>query len=388
MRITRLLVAGYRSIRELEVPLGQVNVITGPNGAGKSNLYRSLLLLGAAARGELSRALAAEGGLPSALWAGPRVSGRRKAPPVRLRLGLHLDPLRYELQLGLPVPRQVTYRWGGELVRQGTLFARDPEVKEETLEVPVPGRARPVRLLERKDQTAWLQDEDGRRVGYPLAIERSESVLAQLSDPRRYPELVALRAAFAGWRVHHHLRTDPDAPVRRPQPGLRTPVLSPDGSDLLAALHTIREEGDAPALEEAVRRALPQVARFEVLPDDEGRLRLELHVGGVQRPFGLQELSEGTLRYLALCAALLSPALPALLCLNEPEASLHPDLIAPLARLLLRASRSAQLWITTHSPALAAALAQGSGEPPLRLAVRAGRTVLAHGDGLDPDEEE
>lgn len=377
MRITRLSVHGYRSIRALQLPLGQVNVITGPNGAGKSNLYRSLLLLGAAARGELARALAQEGGLPSALWAGPRRHGRRKPPPVRLRLGLELQAFRYELQLGLPVPRQVTYPWGGELVRAGTLFARDPEVKQETLDVPVRGRARPVRLLERKDQSAWLQDEEGRRVSYPLELVRSESVVSQLSDPRRFPELAALREVFGGWRVHHHLRTDPDAPVRRPQPGARTPVLSADGSDLLCALHTIREDGDARALEEAVRRALPQVERFEVVADDQGRLSLELRVRGVPRPFGLEELSEGTLRYLALCAALLSPRPPALLCLNEPEASLHPDLLAPLAGLLLRASRSAQLWVTTHSPALAAALAAGSGEPPLRLRLRAGATELA-----------
>lgn len=364
MRLTRLRVQGYRSIRALDLPLGQVNVITGPNGAGKSNLYRALLLLGAAARGELARALGREGGLPSALWAGPRKQATRRKAPVRLVLGLELESLRYELQLGLPVPRQ-------------TLFQRDPEVKEETVDVPVRGRKTPVRLLERKNETAWLQDEEGRRVGYPLQIVGSESILSQISDPRRFPELAALRESFTGWRVHDQLRTDPEAPLLRPRVGVRTPVLADDGGDLVAALQTIREDGDALALERAIGGALPQVERFEVECDDLGRLSLRLFVRGVSRPFGLEELSEGTLRYLALTAALLSPRPPALLCLNEPERSLHPDLLAPLAELLVRASRRAQLWITTHSAALAAALAEGTGEPPIRLAMRRGETVLA-----------
>lgn len=367
MRLTRLQVQGYRSIRGLDLPLGQVNVITGPNGSGKTNLYRALLLLGAAARGELARALGREGGLPSALWAGPRKQVTRKKAPVRLVLALQLESLRYELQLGLPIPR-------------ATLFTRDPEVKEETVSVPLPGRKTPVLLLERKGETAWLQDEEGRRVGYPLQITGSESVLSQVSDPKRFPELAALRESFTGWRVHDQLRTDPEAPLLRPRVGVRTPVLADDGGDLLAALQTIRENGDAEALDRAIGAALPQVSHFLIRADDLGRLSLELFVHGVSRPFGLEELSEGTLRYLALAAALLSPRPPALLCLNEPERSFHPDLLAPLAELLVRASHRAQLWITTHSPALALALAQGSGEPPIRLAMKKGETVLASGE--------
>lgn len=69
--LTTLAIAGYRSVRELIVPLGRLNVITGPNGSGKSSVYRSLRLLAETARGGLITSLAREGGLPSTLWAGP-----------------------------------------------------------------------------------------------------------------------------------------------------------------------------------------------------------------------------------------------------------------------------------------------------------------------------
>jgi predicted ATPase len=88
---------------------------------------------------------------------------------------------------------------------------------------------------------------------------------------------------------------------------------------------------------------------------------------GFHDPFDARELSDGTLRYLCLLAALLSPRPPSVLALNEPETSIHPDLLEPLARLLLRASRSSQLWITTHSEALAAMIERESGSAPIRL---------------------
>jgi predicted ATPase len=95
------------------------------------------------------------------------------------------------------------------------------------------------------------------------------------------------------------------------------------------------------------------------------------------RPLGLTELSDGTLRYLCLIAALLSPRPPALLALNEPETSLHPDLLSPLGQLIARAARESQLWITTHSRALAEHVERLSGETPVELRLVDGETRLA-----------
>ncbi len=376
MRLTELRVAGYRSLRALRVPLRPVNVIVGPNGCGKSNLYRSVLLLAAGARGELARALAAEGGMPSVLWAGPRRATRRKQEPVRLELGLTLEgphgAMSYDLACGLPVPGMPT------------LFPFDPEVKEETVGVPQARRARPVLLLERKNDSAWLRDREGVRVAYPLELVRSESVLSQLQDPHRYPELSVLRELFARWRFYHQFRSDAESPLRRPRVAVRTFALADDGGDLASALQTIRENGDGEALDAAIARGLPQVARLRLDPGEQG-LALSLELKHLPRPITAPELSDGTLRYLCLCAALLSPRPPLLLALNEPEASLHPDLTDGLADLIAHAARRTQLWVTTHSRALAEGIRERTGEAPLELALEGGETVLA---GAPRDELE
>jgi predicted ATPase len=97
---------------------------------------------------------------------------------------------------------------------------------------------------------------------------------------------------------------------------------------------------------------------------------------GFQRAFTAGELSDGTLRYLCLLAALLSPRPPAFVALNEPETSLHPDLLEPLGGLIARASRATQLLVTTHSEALAAHIAAHTGALPLRLRNTEGETQV------------
>ncbi|MFO0896972.1 MAG: AAA family ATPase [Pirellulales bacterium] len=104
---------------------------------------------------------------------------------------------------------------------------------------------------------------------------------------------------------------------------------------------------------------------------------------GLARPFSALELSDGTLRYLCLLAALLSRRPPALLALNEPETSIHPRLIEPLGRLIAAAAERSQVWVTTHSEALAAQLARASGAEPIRLEKVAGETRVAQPDDDD-----
>src|SRR5262249_31197021 len=148
---------------------------------------------------------------------------------------------------------------------------------------------------------------------------------------------------------------DKDAPARQPQLGTRTPILSHDGSDLAAALQTIREIGDATALDEAIEDAFPG-SRLNIVVEQDGRFVINSYHKVLLRPLSGAELSDGTLRYLLWIAALLTPRPPSLMVLNEPETSLHPDLLPALARLVVRASENTQVWVVSHAKALIAAL--------------------------------
>jgi predicted ATPase len=105
--------------------------------------------------------------------------------------------------------------------------------------------------------------------------------------------------------------------------------------------------------------------------------------------FEASELSDGTLRYLALAGALMAYRLPSFIVLNEPETSLHPDLLDPLARLIASAAERTQIWLVTHSEHLAAALARHGGVKPRTVVKRDGATRI---DGLtiggDPHDED
>ncbi|MGB8944831.1 MAG: AAA family ATPase [Streptomyces sp.] len=340
--ISTLAVENYRSLRKLIVPLDRLNVVTGGNGTGKSSLYRALRLLADSARGGAVSALAREGGLPSAMWA-----GEKKAEASGLRLGFAGDDFGYAVDFGYPIPTSGTGA-------APSLFNLDPEIKREcTWAGPV---LRPAALLsDRSGPAVRTRTADG---GWHRSqgIRPYDSMLSELADPQLAPDLLRLRELIRSWRFYDHVRTDAEAPARAARIGTRTPVLGHDGADLAAALQTIREIGDPAALDAAVDDAFPG-SRVRTV-DSGGRFELQLHQRGLTRPLGAAELSDGTLRYLLWTAALLTPRPPSLLVLNEPETSLHPDLLRPLADLILTATKDTQVVLVTHARPLAEAVAK------------------------------
>jgi predicted ATPase len=323
----------------------RLTVITGGNGAGKSNVYRGLRLLADAADGNLGRALAREGGMLSAMWAG-KDRPTKPGAGTRLSVGFADDDIAYELRLGMPAPPPPPDM-------PPPPFAFDPQVKEETIRTLAKPR---VKLLERRNRSVMLRDEEGRPQTFAAQIDLDESVLSQLAEPHRYPVLAMLRERLRRWRFYHQIRTDPDSPVRASHIGTRTPVLAHDGADLAAALATILEIGDDEALQQAVSDAFDG-ASIAIESAAGGLVLLKLLTPGLLRPLDVAELSDGTLRYLALLAALQSPRPPELLVLNEPETSLHPRVLAPLAQQIVAAAERSQVIVVSHAARLVEAIA-------------------------------
>lgn len=333
-----LAVAGYRSLRDVIVPLAPLTVVTGPNGSGKSNLYRALRLLASAARGELVGAVAREGGLPSLLWAGPEDGGEQgtvRRKPVAVQLGFASDELGYLVDLGIPQ------------ADQASPFARDPEIKRE--QVFAGAIAKPATLLIDRLR-GHTRVRDGAWTDLDQTLASYESIVTDLADGDTAPELLTLRRMMSAWRFYDHFRVDADAPARRAQVGTRSQTLAHDGANLAAVWATVVDAGHGAALDRAVSEAFPG-SRVRIDAAD-GLFRLRLHQPGLLRPLDAAELSDGTLRYLLLCAALL-PARPApLIVLNEPEASLHTALLEPLAALIAAAAERTQLIVVSHARAL------------------------------------
>lgn len=163
--------------------------------------------------------------------------------------------------------------------------------------------------------------------------------------------------------------------------GTHTAALADDGSDLAAALQTIREIGDGPALDAAVHDAFAG-AHIEIAIE-QGRFELLMHQPGLLRPLRASELSDGTLRYLILMAALMTPRPPPLLVLNEPETSLHPDLLPDLGRLIAAACVRTQIIVVSHAARLVAALADAPQSLSWRLVKDLGETRIEGLHALD-----
>ena len=342
---------GYRSLQSVAYPMSGLDVLVGANGVGKTNLYRALELLQSAARNTLAEDLAREGGLKLALWAGPRRRGEQ--PELKLEVGV-ADPdhhatgsvYKYAVTVGYPT------------VTTGA-FTFEPQIKEETISHV--GGPRPYPLVERRNHAVKARDDEGHWGLIDIDLLASETVLGRLEDPSRYPELDAIRRTLLQWRFYHSLRTDADSPLRRPCPAVATPTLASDGSNLAGVFATLSGIiGDTADLSRTVHAAFPG-ARLQPSVDERWARFGVSFPEFPDRLFDADELSDGTLRFLALAGALLAYRLLPFVALNEPESSLHPELIKPLAGLIARAAKRTQLWLVTHSTALADAVAEAGG---------------------------
>ncbi|MCB1211237.1 MAG: AAA family ATPase [Verrucomicrobiales bacterium] len=324
---------GYRSLSDLRLKLAQVTVLRGPNGVGKSNVYRALRLLSSLADGSFARAVADEGGMPSLLWAGNEKVKRT----THLELSVETDIFKYELDCGL-MP---------QAPNDPNPFKLDPDIKTESLKLGG-------RVVGKRNRAQFRVTDSRGKFGEDQPIDSAVSMLTPLRDAQNYPGLLHARNTLAAWRFYDSIRTDPAAPPRQAVRGYWSPVLAEDASNLPAVVASIAQSDQATEFREALALAFPQ-ARLQVTCDR--FFELSFISEHLPRPLTGAELSDGTLRFICLAAALCSPQPPPLLVLNEPESSLNESLIPALATLIAKAAERSQIVIVTHSTVLSQAIA-------------------------------
>ena len=231
MKIREVSIAGYRSLRAIRFPVGQLTVFVGANGVGKTNLYRALQLLQAAAAGTLARELASEGGMDSAVWAGKRKVNK----PVRIKLyvGLGADTDKAgqsSFDYDDRSRRRVFLRHRGRRLPMPAAAALglEPQVKEETL-IYHRRRAAADASSNARVGVRPLIDDEGRKHALGADLLATETALGALRDPGRFGDIDLVRRTLLDWRFYHDFRSDKDSPLRQPCLAVTTPTLASDG---------------------------------------------------------------------------------------------------------------------------------------------------------------
>nr|WP_255701935.1 AAA family ATPase [Bordetella sp. LUAb4] len=321
--------------------LRPLNVVIGPNGSGKSNLIEAIdLIRSAPSTSEKSNLLATirdGGGVRDWLWKGAAKTPQASINAVFEYASRGPTDLRYVLSFS-----EVGQRF---------------EILDERVENAKPDRAHPSPyfyyrfenghgVLNIKGTQRRLQRED---------IDPTASILSQRKDPDQYPELTYLSNAFGKIRLYREWSFGRYTTPRLPQKAdLPNDLLEPDARNLGLVLNRLRREPDVKKkLLDALRALYEGIDDFDVQVEG-GTVQVFFHEGRYTVP--ATRLSDGTLRYLCLLAILCHPNPPPLVCIEEPELGLHPDVLPTLASLLKDASQRTQLIVTTHSDVLIDAL--------------------------------
>jgi predicted ATPase len=316
--------------------LRSLNVVIGPNGSGKSNLIEAIGLLHAAPseRG-LQTTIREGGGVRDWLWKG----GAQLAPTASINAVLDYPAGKTDLRYIL-----------GFTEEEQRFKIQEEHVKKAYLDA---GDNRPAFYYRLKDGRGVINVQGRRLLG--KNIELTSSILAQRKDPDRYPELTCLGDSFSKIRLYREWTFGRYATPRLPQKvDMPNDSLEPDAKNLAMVLNRLRCDFSAKKkLLNALHALYDGIGDFDVKL--EGGTALAFLQEG-QYIIPATQLSDGTLRYLCLLAILCHPEPPPLICIEEPELGLHPDVLPTLANLLKDAAERTQLIVTTHSDVLVDAL--------------------------------
>jgi predicted ATPase len=328
LKIRNLLSFGEESP---EISLGDLNVLVGPNASGKSNLMEVLGLLRSTPK-DLAEEVGDRGGIAELLWKG---KSKSKSPTATITVKAEPAGVKHTLMYEIAFTRI-----GGQL-----------KILDERIENEKP--------LDGHDRVYFYFHFNGGRpilnvAGEQRSLKREEvdpqqSILSQRQDPDQYPEVTYLGRLFGSFRLYRNWEFGPTSGTRDLYgAGQKNDYLEEDISNLGLMLNKLRADPEAKS--ELLRHLKMFYSGAEdiLTPIQGGLVDLRIEEeNGITIP--ASRLSDGTLRWLSLLTILLHPDPPPLVCIEEPELGLHPDMIQPLALLLSRASLKSQLIVTTHS---------------------------------------
>jgi predicted ATPase len=360
-RFLDLSIKGFRRLNDVDFALRPLCVMIGANSTGKTSVLDVLSLLANSAKGKLSASMTELSGLPSVL-----TYDRAKELCMGISMEVpNYEPLKYSLKLG---PQGVAY-----------------VIEEETLSQERRPQPPPFRHIDsHAANVKYFEVDEGRIVRPNWEHNPLETSLAQVPKMFREPE--EFRNRLASSTFYHVLNVDPRSPVRLPQQMQPATLPGRSGEELVSCLFYLREtqRNRFEAVEDSLRTAFPRFDRLDFPPVAAGTLALAWREHGFSKQLYMHQLSEGTLRFLWLTTLLQSPGLTALTLLDEPEVSLHPELLSLLAELLREASGRSQLIVATHSDRLIRFLQPS--EILLMNSTEDGMTSVTWADELDLDQ--
>jgi predicted ATPase len=342
-----------------------LTVTIGPNGSGKTALLEVFQLLQNAAQEKLAEAIEGLGGLDVVLSKAPEA-------PDRLKVALTVDAESFRSS------EPMRYRF--ELATRGVGYV----IPSERLEWQIDPRApMPYLYIDAHDGDIHYADPGTRGLVRPTwDYHTLELALAQV--PRMYEEPEALRSSLVKTRFYSSLDVRKRSVVRLPQSLTPTIRPGPNGENLYSALYNLRalHPDTYTRIEEILQICFPGFLHLEFPVVGAGQVTMAWYQADVTEPLYPNQLSEGTLRFLWLATILLSPDVPPITLIDEPEVSLHPELIKFMAGLLQDAAMRGNLIVATHSPDLVRWLQPGE---VLVLDKIEGRTQITWADSLDLD---
>jgi predicted ATPase len=325
-----------------EIELQPLNVLIGPNGSGKSNLIEAIGILKATPT-DLPAPFRQGGGIDEFLW-----KGEGSNPIANIDIILNYPyPEKYGKNLHYKLSlTSVGQRL--ELVDEAVENAQSYEGQEDVYFYYRYQKGNPVLNINNQEKR-YLRRED---------LISDQSVLSQRKDPDVYPELSYLSTQFSKLSLYRYWQMGRHSEPRKSQPtDLPLHPLLEDGSNLGLVLKALQRKLGQRKLIEYLEKFYEEAEELDVSIYG-GTVQIFIREKGLIQPIPATRLSDGTLRYLFLMALLLDPTPPPLICIEEPELGLHPDILPTIAELLIEASQRTQLIVTTHSDSLVSALSE------------------------------